>query len=385
VPTQAMTEPNHRVAERPMLQQSQKVSGLLMSLLLGLAMIPLPSAASGPITDCLPKDNARPICIFTNPEDMVPLPGNEAILVGEYGDASDGHAGSLSIFELKTETRRTAFRGGQAPADAELGWGDPSCKTPPTAAFNSHGIDLVRRTDGRLELIVVQHGGREALEFFELTGKGTDWQIIWRGCVLAPKDASLNEVVALPNGDFYTTKMASLAGAMDFENGMPTEPTGHAFAWTLKSGYRKIGGTEGVMPNGIASSPDGAILYMNASGDNSIRKIDVATGRELGRASVPSPDNVTWSPDGRLLVASLAGLDPADFASCQTLKRGACGIPFKIMAVDPETMTTLGPVYESTGAPMGAGTVGLQVGTELFIGSFKGDRILRVALPNDEK
>jgi hypothetical protein len=46
-------------------------------------------------------------------------------------------------------------------------------------------------------------------------------------------------------------------------------------------------------------------------------------------------------------------------------------------------MTILGTVYESEGAPMGAGTVGLQVGRELFIGSFKGDRILRVALEED--
>ena len=52
-----------------------------------------------------------------------------------------------------------------------------------------------------------------------------------------------------------------------------------------------------------------------------------------------------------------------------------------IQAVDAETMTALGPVYESSGTPMGGGTVGLQVGDELFIGSFTGDRILRVALP----
>ena len=350
---------------------------------LALGVFASPAHAGGPVTDCVPKGNARPICIFSNPEDMVPLPGNEALLIGEYGDRSDGHAGELGLFELKTEVRRTVFRGGQDATAAESGWGDPACTTPPGAAFNSHGIDLVRRTDGRLELLVVQHGDREAIEFFELTGQGTDWRVTWRGCVPAPADASLNEVVALPNGDFYTTKMASLAGALDFSNGMPTEPTGHAFAWTARQGFRKIAGTEGVMPNGIAASPDGKLLYMNASGDNSIRKIEVATGRELGRAPVPSPDNVTWSPDGRLLVASLAGLDPADFATCQTLERGACGIPFKIVAVDPKTMTTLGPVYESDGAPMGAGTVGLQVGSELFIGSFKGDRILRVALPEN--
>ena len=58
---------------------------------------------------------------------------------------------------------------------------------------------------------------------------------------------------------------------------------------------------------------------------------------------------------------------------------GACPIAFAIVSVDPETMTA-SDVYASDGPPMGAGTVGLQVGDEIFIGSFKGDRVLRVKL-----
>ena len=120
--------------------------------------------------------------------------------------------------------------------------------------------------------------------------------------------------------------------------------------------------------------------YVHPDALSSIRKIEVSTGREVGRAPVAMPDNVTWSPDGRLLIASLRGLEPDDFVACEAMERGACGIPFAIVAVDPETMTNLGPVYESDGRPMGAGTVGLQVGRELFVGSFKGDRILRIDL-----
>jgi DNA-binding beta-propeller fold protein YncE len=115
---------------------------------------------------------------------------------------------------------------------------------------------------------------------------------------------------------------------------------------------------------------------------NEIRKIDVATGQVLATAAVKMPDNVTWAPDGkRLLVASLHGFETTNFGVCVDVPQGACPIPFAIQAIDAETMTPLGPVYESTGAPMGGGTVGLQVGNELFIGSFTGDRILRVALP----
>ncbi len=336
-------------------------------------------AAPTAILDCVPKDNARPICKFVSPEDMVPLPGNEAILISGYGSAQK--PGGLVLFPLADETPKTLYSGGSDADKAEAGWGDPACTPPPKDKFNAHGIDLVRRSDGRLELLVVQHFGREAVEFFELTGSGTDWNVAWKGCVLAPPDASLNEVVALPNGDFYTTKMASISGASDFTQAIPTEPTGHAFAWTAKDGYRKIEGTDGVMPNGIAASADGKTLYLNVTMQSEVRKIDVATGKLLGTASVKMPDNVTWAPDGkRLLVASLHGFETTNFGVCVDVQQGACPIPFSIQAVDADTMTALGPVYESTGAPMGGGTVGLQVGDELFVGSFTGDRILRVAL-----
>ncbi len=341
------------------------------------------AAARGPILDCVPKDNARPICGFTNPEDMVVLPGNGALIIGEYGGSAEEHNGALILFDLESEKTTSLFRAGSQAGRATDGWGDPACTSAPTEVFNAHGMDLVRRADGRLALLVVQHGEREAIEFFEVERSAPDyeWRLQWRGCVPAPEDASLNEVVGLRRGGFYTTKMASLRGALDFANGMPTEPTGHAYSWSASRGYQKIPGTDGIMPNGIVASPDGSILYMNASGNNSIRKIEVATGKELGVARVFSPDNVTWAPDGqRLLVASLKGFDPADFETCLTMTRGACPIPFSIEAIDATTMTPLGPIYESTGAPMGAGTVGLQVGSELFVGSFKGDRILRVSL-----
>lgn len=344
-----------------------------------------PAREDAVVTSCEPVGRARPICGFINPEDMVALPGGQAILVGEYGKYAPGHTGGLVVFDLRTEERKRVFEGGResAGAEPEPGWGERACQTPPTRAFNSHGMDLVRLEDGRLQLLVVQHGGREAVELFEVLGSGADWRVVWRGCVFSPPDASLNDVAGLPDGSFYTTRMASLRGARELAQGIPTEPTGHAFAWSQAAGFRKIEGTDGVLPNGIATSPDGRLIYMNASGENSLRKVEIASGRELGRVTVQAPDNVTWSPDGRLLVASVTGFDPEHFAACAKATEGPCEIPFQIVAVDPETMTSLGPIYESDGTPMGAGTVGLQIGRELFIGSFKGDRILRVSLESD--
>ncbi len=74
------------------------------------------------------------------------------------------------------------------------------------------------------------------------------------------------------------------------------------------------------------------------------------------------------------------GLDLAtEMQACNRLERGACPAAFEILAVDPGTLDRE-VVYRGGGPPMGGGTVGLRVGDELFIGSFAGDRVLRVAL-----
>ena len=157
------------------------------------------AASPGPVLDCVARDNARPICKFQSPEDIVPLPGNEALLISAYGAmGASGEMrtpGGLVLFSLADETPTTIYSGGSDADQAEAGWGDPTCPAPPKDKFNAHGIDLVKRSDGRLALLVVQHFGREAVEFFEVTGAGTAWTVAWKGCVLAPPDASLNEVV----------------------------------------------------------------------------------------------------------------------------------------------------------------------------------------------
>jgi hypothetical protein len=353
----------------------------LAALLLALVVPSSRAKGPEPILDCEARGRARPICGFQNPEDLVSLPGAQALIVSEYGDVEGGRPGRLVLFALATDERRILFEGGRPPARPRRDWGDPRCPEPPGQAFSPHGIDLVRRDDGALQLLVVQHGDREAIELFEAVGSGTNWHLTWRGCVPAPEKASLNDVVGLSDGRFYTTKMMSLGDDVEAIFEKPTATTGRVFAWTPGQGYAQIPGTAGRMPNGLAASTDGRIVYVNLSGENAIRKVEVESGRELGRAEVASPDNVTWTPDGRrLLVASLSASNPGEFERCRTLERGACAIPFSIVAIDPETMRVEGPVYTSEGAPMGAGTVGLQVGHELFVGSFAGDRILRVEL-----
>jgi hypothetical protein len=154
--------------------------------------------------------------------------------------------------------------------------------------------------------------------------------------------------------------------------------TGYALEWQPGSGFAKAPGTDSPVPNGIEVSADGQKIFLNVSGNHEVWRIDRRSGQVEARAQVRAGDNSTWAPDGRLLVASVRA-DPAEFTVCLGLTRGACPLEFAIVAVDPVSMRA-DELYRNAGPPMGGGTVGLQVGDELLIGSFAGDRILRVKL-----
>jgi sugar lactone lactonase YvrE len=154
--------------------------------------------------------------------------------------------------------------------------------------------------------------------------------------------------------------------------------TGYALEWRPGGGFEKVPGTETAFPNGIELSADGRTIFLNSSSGGAVLKIDRASGQLVGRADVPGPDNSTWAADGTLRVASFPG-SLREAIACGDLEAGACAAEFQIVALDPETLESR-VLYRNAGPPMGGGTVGLEVGDELFIGSFAGDRILRVSL-----
>ena len=76
----------------------------VLCLALSFLAAPLRSGAepAGPILSCEPVGNARPICGFKNPEDLAPLPGDEALLVSEDGEVEGGQPGALALLVLAT-------------------------------------------------------------------------------------------------------------------------------------------------------------------------------------------------------------------------------------------------------------------------------------------
>lgn len=351
------------------------------SAVLAASLLLVACTSLEPLTSCEPLGPATPLCGYQNPEDLVHVPGSRSLLVSEFARMEGGGSGVISRLDLDTNRHTPLFEAGDGGTLTE-GWGDAACPGAPEA-FSPHGIDLVRRDDGALALAVVNHAGRESIEWFEVGQGSSGVSVAWRGCVVAPEGAWLNDVVALSDGGLLASHMMPKREGVGatFElvkAGIFGVESGHVFEWSATAGFQQVPGTETAFANGIALAPDGRTLFVNSSVGGGVLRVDRKTGERSGRAELASLDNSTWAEDGRLLVASFTS-PTREVQACDKIKEGVCPARFEIVAVDPETLE-IEVIYESDGVTMGAGTVGLQVGNELFIGSFAGNRILRVDL-----
>ena len=336
-----------------------------------------------PITSCDPVGTAHPICGWQNPEDMVVLPNGRFVIASEYGGLNGEKNGTLALLELETEHRHVLYSGGALESTGT--WGESTCLETAPDKFSPHGIHLSQRSDGSYQLLAVQHGGRDSVEQFEVTRSEDSWILEWRGCVEMPEGRMINDVVATPEGGFLVTHMmprseTALGMLAEFlKESLLGIETGVVLSWHPDEGFDQLNSSIGIVPNGIEISADGETVFVNYSGNGEIRRINrMLDTIEASNSDLPPLDNVTWTPDGRLLVAG--GLENSvKMMGCTNLETGTCPGAYAIVGIDPETFESE-IVYE--GGPNtagGAGTVGLQLGDgSLLIGTFAGDRIVRV-------
>lgn len=335
-----------------------------------------------PIEGCAASETMMPICAFQSPEDIEVLPGEAALLVGEYGGLGGTVRGTLKVLRLADHSVEVLYPkdGAQAAAIGGQVWGDPACPGPPGEEFAAHGIHLATRPDGSQQVLVVNHVQREAVEFFELRGEGEAVELVWRGCAVAPEELWLNDVVALPEGGFVATHMlprGSGIWTIRF-NEWTGRDTGYAVEWQPQTGWNEIPGSAGNLTNGIEISEDGATLFVNYYLGNRVIALDRASGKRLWETAVDKPDNSSWSADGRLLVAGHSS--PIGETLLYSEMPGAgCPLPFSIVSIDPRDGSSE-ILLEAEGAPMGGVTTAVQVGEALYFGSFTGDRMARYRL-----
>ncbi len=337
------------------------------------------------ITSCEPERGIYPVCGLQNPEDLVVL-ADGTILISQMGTMDGDQPGGLAHFDPDSGQLRALFPRdgiGSPPQSASRapapGWGAADCPGAPGADFSPHGIDLSERPGGRLQLLVVNHGGRESVEFFEIESGAEGVRAEWRGCALPGDPHFMNDVAALPDGGFVVTHMfaggSGVVGLFHSVRGVLGFDTGYVLEWSAGDGFRELPGSAGPMPNGVAASPDGRYVFVNLYLGDEVRRIARDGSEPAASAAVAHPDNLSWAPDGSLLVASHTAPFSA-ILGCGGIEEGSCPIAFAIVALDPVSMQTR-VVFENQGAPMGAGTVAVERSGELFIGSFSGDRIIR--------
>ena len=343
--------------------------------LLATSVILLVSACGGgqpPIADCEAGFGMTPDCRFQNPEDLVVTPGGDRLIVSQMGQMDGSRPGNLALYQPGGDID-VLFPGGGI--DDDRSWGDASCPPPDLEAFSPHGLDLVQRQDGRWMLLVVNHGGRESIEFFEVLGGREQTSLGWRGCAEGPENVAFNDVAARPDGGFYVTHMFPLDAQTTsmLKGAMLGSDTGHVYEWQPAVGWSVVPGSEGPFPNGIALAADGQSLYVNMYLAGEVRKLDLASGETVAVYSGGSPDNSTWASDGRLLVATHTG-GLSDGMNCQGLETGSCAMAFSIVSLDPEDLSARA-VVSHEGPPMGAATVALEHEGRLYLGTYAGDRI----------
>jgi hypothetical protein len=184
-----------------------------------------------------------------------------------------------------------------------------------------HGIDLVRQDNGTLVLYVVNHGDGESCHSEgDPIGNSIETYIV-EGSRLKYREgvsftSSLltnpNDVTATPSGDFYvtntTTRCYSNKIGLLLES-IPGLRTGSVLE------YRRATDTwtpvlRGLfLPNGIALSRDGSLLWLAESGNDVVtlfQRPSPGVLHPIRSFSIPTPDNLTLDGDGMLVASHLS-------------------------------------------------------------------------------
>ncbi len=342
-------------------------------LCLSLLVTCLPAGAES--VPCEPAAGMQVVCGLAAPEDLVPAPNGRDIIFGQMAAP-----GGLFLLDRRDHSVHALLGKASTPDDGEW-WGADNCRTP-LEEIHAHGLDLRQREDGRWQLLVVNHHLRESVEFYELQDAQADRPLVlWRGCAEAPPEGNLNDVAGLADGSLLVTHMADRRSPFwTVVKSVLGVDTGFVYHWSPEQGFRALPGTEGEHPNGILLAPDEHSFYLNVYFGNQLREHALPDGQLLRSLPVEKPDNSSWSPRGTLLVASHHASLWQLFRSLEQRHDQPSLLPFSVREVDVQGWESR-VLLEHEGAPMGAGTVALERGDSLYIGSYVGDRMVYLRSP----
>jgi len=315
-----------------------------------------------------------------NAEDLVLAPGGQWVLTsGMTGPTAplgrlyairveDGACNE--IFPYRAARQLDAARFGEQPGLNPL-------------AFKPHGIDVTLRPDGRTELYVVNHGGSESVEVFEVDLDGPRPALRWLGGVHLPGNTRGSEVAAVDDG-FLVSTIGDPSGEVEvtIERALAGDDTGGVLEWSPGRGWDELPGTQINTANGVAVSADGNWVYIGGWNSCCIKKVQRGVrDPEIATARVDiMVDNLTWSATGRLLAAGTYGIGMREFLAGHFGTNPRLGIPSRVLSVDPNTLD-VEQLIDYGPDTFGAATSALQVGREIWVGTSRDQGLARFRFP----
>jgi len=316
--------------------------------------VPVMAAQPGPpAPPC--SSEAGYVCGQQGPEDLVAM-GNDWAVASAYAGT-----GGVTLIRIRDRTSLTAYPSATAKEQLDAKT-YPQCPGPPRGAFTTHGVYVAPGTGPQHKLFVVGHGARESIEVFDVDTRGASPVLTWVGCAIAPDPIGLNSVRGLPDGGFITTNF--LPRNQPMQAMMNGTMNGEIWEWHTASGWQKVPGSEASGANGVELSADGKTLYVAAWGSQSFftlsRGANPPVRKEIDLGF--RIDNIHWAKDGTLLSVGQVGQD------------------WQVAKIHPDTLK-VEQVYAQKDMPgFGGGTVALEVGDTLWVGSYRGDRIAVIPL-----
>ncbi|WJR78870.1 hypothetical protein [Bradyrhizobium sp. NP1] len=300
-----------------------------------------------------------------NPEDLVALPRTSWIIVS--GMRSGQRPGRLFVVDGERQDEASELRW-EAAAEAGRVSRD---------VFDPHGIAARRLAPGRFELLVVDHGGGEAIARLVIEMRDDGPVIASGDRIVQPPRTSANAVAYLPDAGFVMTSMFDPTDSAFVEKFAQAEKTGQVWRWSTSTGWSRFGALQLSGANGIAASADGASVIVCEWAARRVWRLG-ADGAPVASAETDFlPDNLRWTADGHLLLAGQRARPEALFGCVARGER--CPLAFKVARLDPDSLdiTPLIETDEHAAAESGFGgaTGALEVGEAIWVGSFTGTRI----------
>ncbi len=365
----------------------------MIGLLAVATAMELAAGTGNPAANCSGAPGIAVVCGIPVPEDIAPVPGTPWLVATSM--PRDGKAGGLYLIDTRTLKARKVDLGREEkgkPARFAAGTAEAAavatCAPLDPARFISHGISLSQGKGGIHRLYVVGHGGREAIELFNIDARQPVPTLRWAGCVNMPPAVEGNSVVGLPGGGLMFTTLydpGQTAWPERIRKLATGAPAGAVFEWHPASGIVRLSIPPISGPNGIAISSDGKSIFLAGWGDRILRRVN-RKGREIAAPVTLDflPDNLHWGPGGKLFAAGQATTVQSLFAcSAAGTSPGYCVPEWSVAKIDPSTMRVTAQMSGKTGGVFGDTTTAVFHRGRMWLGSINGDRIGVAAAQKD--